>query len=224
MGIINSLLAIIQYWSIMLFGKIQENKDCIKSHRVNYYILHQGGCVFAGRHGVVGRSLNNMVWCPCWRHAIWKEWMRVLSPGQLTSWFSDSYFFLFFLVSTHFTFHRAAVLTVWLFFQTCSMKTAQTNQGYEIIHHSLPNQNDSTGLSLCGSAIISYHLLITCTYRVMKWEGCASPRGSMGQTNECRFRLFVTFHIYSLCNHAFKFSFCFKQFSFQALIVSTFQI
>lgn len=116
MGIINSLLAIIQYWSIMLFGKIQENMDCIKSHRVNYYNLHQGGCVFAGRHGEVGRSLNNMFWCPCWRHAIWKEWMCVFSPGQLTSWFSDSYFFLFFLVSTHFSFHRAAVLTVWLVF------------------------------------------------------------------------------------------------------------
>lgn len=48
------------------------------------------------------------------------------------------------------------------------------------------------------------------TQGVMKQEGCASLRGSMGQTSECRYKLFVKFHIYSLCSHAFKLSCLFQ--------------
>lgn len=87
--------------------------DCIQSHRANYYYLHQGDCVFAGRHGEVRRSLNN----------VQSEFLGVDMPSEGTGYVylvlaSQHAGFLpvpisfFCRVSTHFSSHQAAVLTV----------------------------------------------------------------------------------------------------------------
>lgn len=151
----------LSYWSIILFGKIRENMDCIKSHSVNYYYLHQGGYVFSGRHGEVRRSLIN-IWSEVFVVDVPAERNGCLSlvlADQQPGFFFNSYIFFFSFWSVNTS--PSSCCNCVTFFKSAMLKRNQTNWRYEICHHSLPNQKDSAGQSWCESALTFFFLLVT---------------------------------------------------------------